>query len=113
MGSRRQVNSPSHLLKALEDLASQSCTIKLWVDTLIKPVLIMMLFIRTEREADWPLCSSATTMMMSFFSGHFSYARYCLYYCHSLSKLPGPVQDKSMMGNYVMHHQRGIWHGLW
>ena len=28
---------------------------KLWVENLIKSVIIMMMFVRAEREADWPL----------------------------------------------------------
>ena len=67
----------SQLMTALEDQSSQSRTTKLWVDNLIKPVLITMLFIRAEREADWPLHLIATQMMMPYFfsSGHFNYAR--------------------------------------
>jgi hypothetical protein len=42
-------------MKELEALASKSKTTKMWVDVLIKPVLIMMMFIRAERESDWPL----------------------------------------------------------
>ena len=69
--------SYSQLMKELEYLASQSRTTKLWLNNLIKPVLIMMLFIRAEREADWPLHLFATKMMMPYFftSGHFNYAR--------------------------------------
>ena len=67
----------SQLINTLEDLSLQSRTTKLWVDNLIQPVLIMMLFIRAEREADWPLHLLATKMMMPYFfaAGHFNYAR--------------------------------------
>ena len=67
----------SQLMDVLEDQAAQSRTTKLWVDNLIKPVLIVMLFIRAEREADWPLHLLATQMMMPYFfsAGHFNYAR--------------------------------------
>ena len=37
------------------DLASKSKTSKLWIDGLINPVFLMMLFIRAEREGEWPL----------------------------------------------------------
>lgn len=36
-------------------MASKSKTTKLLVDMLIKPVFIIILSIRAEREADWPL----------------------------------------------------------
>ena len=72
-----EFQSYCQLMKALEDQASQSRTTKLWLDNLIKPFLIMMLFIRAEMESDWPLHLFATQMMMPYFfsSGHFHYAR--------------------------------------
>ena len=38
------------LMSILEELASRSKTTNLWVDMLIKPVFIMMVFIRAEKE---------------------------------------------------------------
>ena len=35
-------------INELEDLASKSHTSKMWVDVFIKPVLIMMLYVRAE-----------------------------------------------------------------
>ena len=57
---------------------TQSQTTKLWVENLIKPVFIMMAFIRAEREGDWPLHLWVVKAMMVYFyaSGHFNYARY-------------------------------------
>ena len=47
---------PFHgLMAVLEDKAKTSRTAKLWGENLIKPVMIMMMFARAEREADWPL----------------------------------------------------------
>lgn len=48
-----------------------------------------------------------------FCSGHFSFAWYCLYYLHSMSKLPGPLQNGITKGNHVVGHKRDIWSGLW
>ena len=52
-------NQELHAMKELTDYldskSQNSNTTKLWVDCLIKPVLIMMEFIRAEREGDWPL----------------------------------------------------------
>ena len=61
--------------------ASRSRTSKLWVDNLIKPVLIMMQFVRAEREGDWPLHLSAVSAMIPYFfaSSHFNYARYIIH----------------------------------
>ncbi len=110
-----ELQTHSHLMRILEHGSRQSRTTKLWVDNMIKPVMLMLLFIRAEREADWPLHMLATKLMMPYFfsSGHFNYARYCLYYLHSMSKLPSPVLKEFMKGNHVMRHQSGIWNGLW
>ena len=63
-------------------VGKQSKTAKLWVDCFIRPTLIMMAFIRAERESDWPLHLWALSQMMPFFfaSGHVNYTRYGLYY---------------------------------
>ena len=50
----RNVNGKNKLkghhdcINELEDLASKSRTSKMWVDVFIKPVLIMMLYVRVE-----------------------------------------------------------------
>ena len=61
--------------------ASRSRTSKTWVNNLIKPVLIMMQFVRAEREGDWPLHLAAVAAMMPYFfaSGHFNYARLLIF----------------------------------
>jgi len=58
-------------------MASKSQTTSAWVVNLIKPVLIMMQFVRAEREGDWPLHLAAVTAMMPYFFAisHFNYAR--------------------------------------
>ena len=49
--------SKGELMKVMEDIAVKSKTAKLWVDMLIKPVFIIMMFVRAEREGDWPFGS--------------------------------------------------------
>ena len=43
------------LMKALDQIASESRTVKLWVEILVKPVLLMMTYVMAEREGDWLL----------------------------------------------------------
>ena len=43
------------LLLVLDEAAGKSRTVKLWVECLIKPVLIMLRYVRAEREGDWLL----------------------------------------------------------
>ena len=45
----------SDLLQALDGTASQTRTTKLWVDCLIKPIFVILKYIRAEREADCTL----------------------------------------------------------
>jgi len=64
----------------LDKTATESRTSRLWVDCLIKPVLIIMMYVRAEREADWPLHLAAVALMLPYFfaAGHVDYARYGL-----------------------------------
>ena len=68
------------MVRVLESISLRSITTRLWVQNLIKPVFIMMVFVRAEREADWPLHLWAVEQMMPYFfaSAHFNYARYGL-----------------------------------
>jgi len=69
--------SYSELIALLDDRADHSRTTKLWVSNLVKPVLLIMMFVRAEREADWPLHLWTIQQMMPYFfaAGHFNYAR--------------------------------------
>ncbi len=75
------------LMEALGDAATQSKTTELWFENLVKPVYIMMLFVRAEREGDWPLHLWAVKEMLPYFfaASHINYARYGLW---SMEKLP-------------------------
>jgi hypothetical protein len=55
------------LIISLEALGEQSKTTKLWLDCLIRPVLLMMLFVRAEREGEWPLHLWAVQKIMPYF----------------------------------------------
>ena len=52
------------LQRVLEDVAHDSRTAKVWVDCLIRAVFIMMVYVRAEREADWPLHIQAMKFIM-------------------------------------------------
>ena len=61
------IESKGDLMEVLEDIAKRSRTAKLWVDMLIKPVLLIMSFVRAEREADWLLHLQACKQMLPYF----------------------------------------------
>ena len=66
------------LMSIPNDKANKSRTAKLWTDNLIKPVFLMMIFVRAEGEADWPLHLWAVEVMIPYFfaSSHCNYARF-------------------------------------
>ena len=67
----------AELMQALEKTAEVNRTAKVWLENVIKPVFIMMRFIRAEREGNWPLHLHATWEMLPYFfaAGHVNYAR--------------------------------------
>ena len=75
----------------------------------------MMLYIRAEKECDWPLHLEAVKQMMPYFyaSGHANYARYGLFYFRSMDKLSVEIRGRFMKAEHVMHHIPGLWNGLW
>jgi len=103
------------LMSALEIIACSSKTSKVWIDILIKPVFIMMQFVRAEREGHWLLHLHAMRQMIPYFfaAGHIHYARYGLYYLRSMEALPDDVQQHFLKGEHVMRHNSGIWNGIW
>jgi len=111
----KNVSSAKELIVSLDSKAERSKTAMLWVECLIKPVFLMMLYVRAEREADWPLHLHAVKEMLPYFfaAGHQNYARYGTYYLHSMERLPTDVLQQFMEGYHVMRHRPGIWNAIW
>ena len=101
-------------MQILETEASKSQTTKLWVDVLIKPVLLTMMLVRAEREGDWPLHLASYKQMLPYFfaAGHVTYARYVLCYLREMERLPQEVLSHFVNGEHVMHHSAGLWNGI-
>ena len=104
-----KVDTYESMMEVLETKASQSKTTQWWVENLVKPIFIMMLFVRAEREVDWPLHLWAVKEMIPYFfaAGHCNYARYATYYLHSMEKLSKKVFRCFMKGEHVMRHKPG------
>ena len=102
-------------MNQLENMATRSRTTRLWLDSLIKPVLNMMMFVRAEREGDWPLHLLSVKAMLPYFfgAGHWNYARYGLYYLRSMEKLLPEVVARFLKGEHVMRHRPGLWNAIW
>ena len=77
-------------MQLLEDIANKSSPSQIWVDLLIKLLIIMMMYVRTERESDWTSHIAAVEQMLPymFTSGHLNYARYELYYLRNIQTMP-------------------------
>ena len=74
------------LLQELDAISVKSKTSQLWVDCPIKPIFIILKYIRAEREADWALHLDTVKEMIPLFfaAGHTHYARYALYYLRAM-----------------------------
>ena len=114
-----QLNTPDELMNCLEEKATQNSTAKLWFENLVKPVFIMMIFVRAEREGDWPLHLWAVREMLPYFfaAGHWHYARYALYYLRSMEIHERGARDASQEGlvewHMVRHVHRNNVDALW
>ena len=82
---------------------------------LIKPVFLIMLYVRAKREGDWPMHLYAVRKMIPYFfaAGHHNYARYGLYYLRTMERLPTEIYERFMSGEHVTRHHRGYWNGIW
>ena len=98
----------------LESCSSKSVLSKHWVVNFIRPVMLLLIYIRAEREEDFALHLYACCKMMPYFfpAGHTNYALYGLCYVRTMNKLPGNILDAFMKGEHVMRHQDGLWNGI-
>ena len=81
-GHITNLESYQEMMDILHDVSSRSRTSKHWVEKLIKPVFLIMAFVRTASEGDWPLHLYVCSQMLPYFfaAGHSIYARYGSYY---------------------------------
>ena len=109
------VHSFEDMISFIDTRAKESRTARLWVDSLIKPVILMMQFVRAEREGDWPLHLSAATAMLPYFgaAGHWNYFRYGTVYIMKMEKMLMDLLKHFMKGDHVMRHQPGLWNAIW
>ena len=87
----------------------------LWVDYLIKPVFLILKYIRAERKADWALHPDTVKDMVPLFfaAGHVHYARYAIYYLRTMEGLPDGIRAHFINGQHTMHHNVGLFNGIW
>lgn len=99
-----------------QDAKSQhSSTTKLWVDSLIKPIFIMMTFVQAKRDSDWPLhLFDVEKNDPTLF-----HIRSCQLYplwavLSSLCNVLIPkFLERLMSGEHPMPHQDDTWNAIW
>ncbi len=92
----------------LDQKSGKSRTAKLWVNWLITPAyLIVLQYIRAERESDWPLHIATVREMMPMLFAAFrvNYARYGLYYLRNMDEIPEDVRVHFVKGEQTIHHR--------
>ena len=108
-------DSYQDLLSTLDDLSSKSLLAKHWIQNLINPVFIAMLYLRAEREADFPLHYYAVTQMMPYIcaAGHWNYIRDGTCYIRSIERIPNTVLQHFLNGEHVVRLQDGLCNAVW
>ena len=98
----------------MDAISAKSKTAQLWIDCLIKPLFIILKYIRAEREADWALQLDTVKEMIPLFfaAGHTHYARYALYYLRTMETLPAEVYKHFRAHEHTMHHTPGLFSGI-
>ena len=111
----QELLNSDELSSFIDDVSKRSATAKHWINNLIKPIFICLLFVRAEREGEWLLhLTSVKEMLLYFYAvGHHNYARYGSYYLRNMETLPCEVLEKFMKGKHLMRHQEGYWNGIW
>ena len=109
------IQSMDALQAHLDVLFDSSRTSKLWINAVIRPIFIMMKFVRAERENDFPLHLKAVQEAIPYFfsAGHVNYARYSIYYLRRIEALPDDVRHCFEKGEHTIHLKDGIWNGVW
>lgn len=85
-----------------------------WVKNLIKPVVLILLYVRAERERQFALHLYACKEMPPYFpaAGHWNYARDGVTYVRMMRKSPPSLLDHFIKGELVIHLHKGYWSGI-
>ena len=99
----------------LQDLSTKSQLAEHWVENLINPVFLMMIYIQTEREVDFCLHRYACMKMIPYFfaAGHRNYARDSIVDMRTMEELPDCFINKFLNGEHVVHLKEGLFNSIW
>ena len=109
------VDNYDSLMNIPEEKATISKTSKLWVNALIKPVFLLMMYVRAEREGELTLHHYAVNQMLPLFfaAGHVHYACYGLYYIRSMESMPKEIREHFLNGDHTVQHTESVFSGIW
>ena len=91
------------------ETAREHPTGRLWVDCLVKPTLLSLMFLRGERNGDFLLQQHCLKAMLPYFfaAGHHNYARYLSWYVRQMEQLPQRAKEDLLAGAHVCRHSDG------
>ena len=91
------------------ETAREHPTGRLWVDCLIKPTLLSLMFLHGERNSDFLLEQHCLKAMLPYFfaAGHHNYARYLSWYVRQMEHLPQRAKEDLLAGAHVCRHSDG------
>ena len=96
-------------LSAYLESVREHPTGKLWVDCLVKPTLLSLMFLRAERNGDFLLEQHCLKEMLPYYfaAGHQNYARYLSWYVRQMENLPQCAKEDLLAGAHVCRHSDG------
>ena len=102
------------LENTLSELSAKSRTTKAWTELVIKPTLLIMQFAQAMHGPAYAILIATMNKMLPCFStAHkHNYARYGLFFCHSLTYLPNEVEQQFLLGEHILHHSEGLWNDI-
>ena len=105
----------SQLMNTLEKTSKSSRTTKLWVDILIKLLVLCLLLIRAKQEGDWEFHLEAVKKMIPLFfaAGHVNYPRWRLPYLRRMKAFSDNVHSHFMKVEQTIQLSATPWSGIW
>ena len=103
-----EVNIFDELMLELKARASKSWTAKYWMENLILPVFLILIFFRPEQEGMWALNLRAVNEMILYFftAGNIHYSRYSKIYLRSMQKLHVETLERFLKGEHVQRQNK-------
>lgn len=82
---------------------------RFWVDCFVKPTLLALMFLRSQRTGDFLLQQYCLERMVPYYfaTGHQNHARYMSWYLRQMQNIPQEAKKDLMSGSHVCIHSDG------